>query len=846
VKVEDRTAAIPAARRHIIRRPRLTRMLDESGARIILLVAPAGYGKTTLAREWLDDPSRRAAWYRGGPASADVAALAVGLAKSAAEIVPGAGDRMRERLKATVRPDDDAVVLAEMLADDLGLWPDDAWLIADDYQFALGSSSSETFVGRLLRDTPIRFLATSRRRPSWASARRRTYGEILEVDRTALAMTEAEGHEVLEGRPDVLRIIQRAQGWPAIIGMAALTEENVVLGPRLPATLYDYFAEELYETVGLDTRWGLCQLAIATSITKHLGTALLGDTFAGILEQAVRLGIAIPGAGDSNAELHPLLRRFLLSKMREFDRHEVDEAILKVARHLLRERKWDDVFEVAQKFDALQIFEELLFIGLTDVLASGRVATVERWIEFASEHYFSSPILDFAEAELSVREGLYTKAETLALQAAGATHEDWRATALTRAGRAAHLGGRPQEAIRHHRAALTSSPSPESEREALWGLVVALVEVEDFASAEVALATLEDKTGADIDDVLRVPSGRYLISVRCGDSAQCNDLISALPLLERSQDPMARSSFLNTCAIALTLNARYEQAYAVASRFFEEADRFRLRFVLPYAQLRLAAVAAGRRDFGAAFEALEKAEGLSPEGADRWMSTALPAVRALILLSAGRPSEALRAMPSVPDGSAGVRAEILAIRALAFACVGEVKKARASADEARTTSSTLEAWSLGSVADAIAACVARDAAPRDLCLSAFQFMAERGTLDHFVVAYRAFPEILGHVAREQDPRLPGILEAAADDDLAHQFTIELPTRGASSNFPLSPREREVFDLLSSGLTNKEIARRLYITESTAKVHIRHIFEKFDAHTRTEAVKKGQELLRRAP
>ncbi|HEX9351886.1 MAG TPA: hypothetical protein VF877_11500, partial [Gaiellaceae bacterium] len=113
----DTTSPVDVGRRRIIKRPRLTRMLDESGARIILLVAPAGYGKTTLAHEWLDE--KRSAWYRASTASADVAALAVGLASATAEIVPGAGDRMRQRLRATDRPEEEARTLAEMLAEDL-------------------------------------------------------------------------------------------------------------------------------------------------------------------------------------------------------------------------------------------------------------------------------------------------------------------------------------------------------------------------------------------------------------------------------------------------------------------------------------------------------------------------------------------------------------------------------------------------------------------------------------------------------------------------------------------------------------------------------------------------------
>ena len=60
---------------HIIKRPRLTKILDESEARIILLCAPAGYGKTTLARDWVATRDEPVLWYSGGPAMADVAAM---------------------------------------------------------------------------------------------------------------------------------------------------------------------------------------------------------------------------------------------------------------------------------------------------------------------------------------------------------------------------------------------------------------------------------------------------------------------------------------------------------------------------------------------------------------------------------------------------------------------------------------------------------------------------------------------------------------------------------------------------------------------------------------------------
>lgn len=55
---------------------------------------------------------------------------------------------------------------------------------------------------------------------------------------------------------------------------------------------------------------------------------------------------------------------------------------------------------------------------------------------------------------------------------------------------------------------------------------------------------------------------------------------------------------------------------------------------------------------------------------------------------------------------------------------------------------------------------------------------------------------------------------------------------------LTPREREVLEMLAEGLSNKEIAWRMKISEHTAKFHVASIFAKLDVSTRTEAVMQG--------
>jgi DNA-binding NarL/FixJ family response regulator len=52
---------------------------------------------------------------------------------------------------------------------------------------------------------------------------------------------------------------------------------------------------------------------------------------------------------------------------------------------------------------------------------------------------------------------------------------------------------------------------------------------------------------------------------------------------------------------------------------------------------------------------------------------------------------------------------------------------------------------------------------------------------------------------------------------------------------LTRREREVLDFIRQGLSNKEIARALWIAESTVKVHVHHVLEKMGVRSRTEAV-----------
>lgn len=85
-----------------------------------------------------------------------------------------------------------------------------------------------------------------------------------------------------------------------------------------------------------------------------------------------------------------------------------------------------------------------------------------------------------------------------------------------------------------------------------------------------------------------------------------------------------------------------------------------------------------------------------------------------------------------------------------------------------------------------------------------------------------------------------IAQARADDHAADAWLIAPPRRVAAGDEyvpeALTPRERDVLELLAQGLPNKAIAARLAISDQTAKFHVASICGKLGASNRTEAVR----------
>jgi LuxR family maltose regulon positive regulatory protein len=828
----------------LIHRPRLMRLLDETQSRNIVLVAPAGYGKTTLARQWFTGHKRKAVWFRAGPASTDVAALALGLAQAAEEVFEGAATRLQEHLRTSHSPNSEVIRIADILVDDLAHWPEDVWMVIDDYQHLAHEPTAEQLIDAVVARGTVPLFVTSRVRPSWVSAKRLLYGEVAEFGRNILAMTHEEAARAVPPKmdPGVLAgLVALAEGWPAVIGLASLIQSPKLLADdEIPEALHSYFAEELYQELSAELQWSLVQLSLAATIDVELAQLLFGPNGRLVLEEAFDRGFL--NRDGETYDLHPLLRQFLRSKMAEADSRTRASTVETIAYADLEKSNWDEAFALASEFSLGELLNALFGRALDDLLSKGRLATLERWLEEAHRLIPSADVAALAEVELAFRKGRWPEAEDRARHLAIRLprQHSLASRALFRAAQVAQLDDRPADALELLSEARARSTTSADLRRTLWSRFITLTDLEEPRQAAQALKEFESLAPESVEDKIRLSQGPIHLAVRWGGVRQALDRHrSTLDLLERTADPVVRSGFLQSYGTALNLAARYADACALADRQIADARRFGLDWVGTHALEMKALAQIGLRDFQGAQAALRTAWQLAEAADDFHAQINARALLARIPLAQGAPGKALELLDLTASRSVGpgMEGEVRSMRALALACRGAVEEAEAEIEASESITTHLEARGLRAFAKALAADRRGDVGGRNKQLELALIDAQvAGNADSFVVAYRLAPNLLKVIVGTGLALSDFLLHPLStyDPRLAEKAGLNQRAIGIRPASLLTDREEEVLDLLRQGMSNREIAQTLWIAQSTAKVHVRHIFEKLGVRSRTEA------------
>ena len=827
-----RTQPRKPGQRRIIERPRLMALLDESDAKTLLLFAPAGYGKTTTARQWAGT-LQRSLWVTLTPAHRDIAVLAIDFAREIDALGGDAQPSIGRYVLSRPNPQRAAREIAALVAEQIDLVRI-PWIALDDYHELCPSAEAELFIEVLQANVSSRLLIASRSSPSWATERLAIYGETLELGQDALAMDEDESSRLLGRRRGLDKLVAQAEGWPAVLGLAARTGTQ----PRpnehqVPSSLYQFFADELYQATPTDLRTALTTLALAADLSDGSLKSMFGDRAIEIVTDLRDRGFLSPGG--SEVELHPLVREFLLQKL------GADGQFLEVVRPAIRacveQEKWIRAFDLIRRFELIDLMEPTLETAYLPLLQSGRLGTLSDFAESVRQaSNFIPAVVDLVEAEMALRDGKFKSAVQLAERVAARLPAKHGLQARTQSiiGQCSFVHGRLEEAQQAYQIAYKSSDTDEAKAEALRGWALASIQCE-APDSSWALSQLEARKHGSPLDLLRhrvVDLNRRRFEEGFAEPLQIDQELRILATIE---DPRVRSGFTASAAYVAAVRADYRDAAKLMEQTDELIRAYDLDFARPYAIWNNALIALGLRQFGLADRLLQGLEDLILDKPVGFHILNARLLRARLCLQTGQPSQALDFVAPEPRELAipSVRAEYLATRAVAFAVVHENQRAVEDAAAAEAMSRAVEVRVLAQTARAVVAARARALVEIH---QTWHLADELGAWDALVTGLRSCVELGEATAadRELRTKLGALYSKTNDLGLARKVGLRVRPSGRPDQV-LSQREFEVLELLARGFRNRDIEDALVLAPSTVKVHVRHIMEKLGVRTRTEAV-----------
>jgi ATP/maltotriose-dependent transcriptional regulator MalT len=275
---------VPPPQPSAVLRPRLIERLNEGLQRKLILVsAPAGFGKTTLLGEWVATCGRPAAWLSLDEGDGDPSRFLAYLVAALRTVAPGIGEGALGALRSPQPPPVESVLTA--LLNEVDTVPDDFVLVLDDYH-VIDAGAVDDALAFLLEHLPPRMhlVIATREDPQLPLARLRARGQLAELRAADLRFTPSEAAEFLEGvmelslpAEDIAALETRTEGWIAGLQLAALSmrgREDASGFVRAFAGdnryVVDYLVEEVLQRQPESVRSFLLQ----TSILDRLGGPL--------------------------------------------------------------------------------------------------------------------------------------------------------------------------------------------------------------------------------------------------------------------------------------------------------------------------------------------------------------------------------------------------------------------------------------------------------------------------------------------------------------------------------------------------------------------------------------------
>ena len=282
---------IPPVRPELVPRPRLIERLNEGMTRKLILVsAPAGFGKTTLVTEWLSSAEHPFTWLSLDENDNDPARFTVYLLAALQKIDPSIGQAAQAMLQAPQPPPPESLLTT--LINDIAVTPHPFVLVLDDYHLIHALTIHQQLAFLLEHQPPqMHLVVATREDPPLPLALWRGRDQVTELreahlrftsDEAAIFLNQVMGLELTAD--EVAALAARTEGWIAGLQMAALSMQGHQDIPGFIRAftgshrhILDYLMEEVFQRQPADVQDFLLKTSILDRLTAPLCNATVGQ-----------------------------------------------------------------------------------------------------------------------------------------------------------------------------------------------------------------------------------------------------------------------------------------------------------------------------------------------------------------------------------------------------------------------------------------------------------------------------------------------------------------------------------------------------------------------------------------
>lgn len=884
----------PRLRENRIRRTRLLTRLDAIDTKVTLIVAPAGFGKSTLLSRWIHESEMPVAWLALGPED-DTLSNFLAYVTASLATATGEDEHGAVMLDYGFTGEGAAAAVLNRLMSSATPWT----LAIDDYH-VITRAEIHRFVTTLIDGMPdgCRLVIATRVDPPLPVARLAVNDDLTVLTSGDLRATPSECAEVLRqydvtvSELQTLAIVERTAGWLAALHLVALASrsesiDRVIDSLRLVDgerdLLSDYLLQEVLGEQDQELRDFLLQISVLDRFSAETCYAITANANARqLLDQARRRGLFLIELDDVRTwfRFHSLFRDFLRRELAlEVDPRAIPPLHAAASRWFRDHNLNAEALYHAVQGEDWAAAAAMITDTATQLFVRHRIDDLWSWLDpYPRDMLLANPDLSSIAAYALVRQGRGMESE-LFIEAA---ERNWQAAGNT-------IGLGVVELVRAARARFRLDADAVIEHGARC---IALVTGEPMVGSDESFAEMHPRMlRFDGTWFERMPNlipytqivyalihqGRILeaeqltvqvceIFDASGDArtAAIGGVLTGLVHLARGRLVEA-ASITRPLAINISAHIPSERALSIltlAEVLYEWNQLEEAAQVLEVGIAALAQVHSSVIDAELQLQLAKTRWAMGDADAtDAALTNSLTSAQALQHSILIRRIEATRATLAIATGELEFTRHWSIARGHSIGMTLENAGIEEVMTQARLLIAVGDAEQAIQLLERLRAAAAADARTHDLIhVLALESLAY---LDQFELDQAV--DVLGEALALSEPG--GYVRVYLDEGnpmlrllrIAHRRGTNVPyveellatageTPGALTRVthlelvePITPREVDVLRLIALGLTNKEIGDELYVSVATVKRHITNLNGKLGVSSRTEAVQKARRL-----